>query len=1516
MDMENPKFTPAVIPVRIGIDVGSTTVKVAALGDKDELLYSAYERHRADIRNTIILVVNKCLDTLEKVLPLGDKQTVSVKVTGSGGFSVSQWLNIPFIQEVVAATTAVKKIIPKTDVVIELGGEDAKITYFTGGVEQRMNGTCAGGTGAFIDQMAALLETDAPGLNELARGATTIYPIAARCGVFAKTDVQPLINEGARREDIAASIFQAVVSQTISGLACGKPIRGNVAFLGGPLHFLDMLRDRFIKTLKLTEDEIIVPENSQLFVAQGAAYSAERKMKCISGQEVNAFPTVASFRDSLKNLVGAELSEVQRLEPLFNNEEELKEFTDRHASEKAMAGELKDATGPVFLGMDAGSTTTKAVLIDKEGKILWRFYDVNAGNPVDLAVRVLKDLYKILPSSVYIARSVSTGYGEALFQAALGVDSGEVETITHYRAADFFVPGVEFLLDIGGQDMKCLRMKDGAITSIQLNEACSSGCGSFLDNFARTMGMSVQEFSKIALLAKKPVDLGSRCTVFMNSRVKQAQKEGATVADISAGLSYSVIKNALFKVIKLRKASEIGKKVVVQGGTFNNDAVLRAFEKIAGVKVFRPDVAGLMGAYGSALIAKDQWEELMTRKPGDPDEVKDVRSSIATLDQLENFKVDLDLRRCGKCSNNCLLTINTFTSGQTRKFVTGNRCEKGAELGDVTVVDASNKDASKIGSDSNSQQDNLPNLFEWKYKRLFKYIPLKAEDAPMGEVGLPRVLNMYENYPLWFTFFTKLGFRVKLSPRSSRNVYEKGLESIPSESVCYPGKISHGHVESLLASGCKFIFYPCAPYEKQEDAGAGNHYNCPVVTSYPEVLKNNIDALRQDASIIFMNPFLPIYDKDRLAERLYEELVAHFNVTEQKVKEAVEAAWKEQEQFRKDIQQAGEDALEEIITKGANGIVLAGRPYHMDPEINHGIPEMIHGLGLAVFTEDSIAHLGKVERPLRIIDQWTYHNRLYRAASFVSEMPNLELVQLTSFGCGLDAVTADQVDEILRAKSRMYTLIKIDEGSNLGAVRIRIRSLIAAVRERERHQRKVIVHSSAYQRQIFTKEMKTKHTIICPQMSPIHFRLLQKAFCSCGYNFVVLDAVDTKAVEAGLKFVNNDACYPSILVAGQMIAALESGKYDLNNVSLLITQTGGGCRATNYIGFIRRALADAGWSHIPVISLSAQGFEKNPGFKITPGLLNSAMMAVMLGDVLMRLLYRTRPYEAVPGSANAMYEKWNGKAEKFLEKASFGKYHRLMKAIIKDFDNLELLPIKKARVGVVGEILVKFHPTANNDIVNVIEREGAECVMPDLADFLFYSFSTGIFRHEELAFPKKTKRNAKLFIWFLELYRNKMKKYLRKSHRFDAPTLIYKMMDSVDGIVQVGNIMGEGWFLTAEMVELIHSGVPSIACVQPFACLPNHVTGKGMIKELRRRFPESNISAIDYDPGSSEVNQLNRLKLLLSNAPAGKHPDEEKDGMIHQPDGKIVKPEIVMGEGSGFFDTDAVSPEEVPVTRD
>lgn len=1396
--------------LHLGLDVGSTTVKLVVIGKNDSVLYSKYQRHYSDIRKTIVQLVEETYGHFKE-------EDITAMVTGSGGMLVSQWLNLPFIQEVIASAGAVEKIIPDTDVAIELGGEDAKITYFKGGVEQRMNGTCAGGTGAFIDQMAALMQTDASGLNELAKNYKVIYPIAARCGVFAKTDIQPLLNEGAAKEDIAASVFQSVVTQTISGLACGKPIRGNVAFLGGPLYYLSELRTRFIETLNLSDNQVIFPDNSQLFVAMGAALASK------------SLPSV-HFRvlwEKLPALNEVTVHEVERLRPLFIDEEELKEFSERHGRHTAKRRDISSFTGKCFLGIDAGSTTTKAVLTDENGQLLYSYYGSNEGSPLNSAVKIVREIYRKLPSGAYIANSAVTGYGEALIKTALCADIGEIETIAHYKAAESFLPGVDFILDIGGQDMKCLRIRNGIIDSIMLNEACSSGCGSFLETFAHSLNMSVEEFSKEALMAGNPVDLGSRCTVFMNSRVKQAQKEGASVGDISAGLSYSVIKNALLKVIKIRDPRELGKKIIVQGGTFYNNAVLRSFELISEREAVRPDIAGLMGAYGAALIAGERYTE-------------GSQSTLLKEDRLSSLSTHVTLKRCSLCSNNCLLTINRFNDG--RKFISGNRCERGAGI--------------------EKKKDDIPNLYDYKYKRIFGYAPLEREKAVRGTVGIPRVLNIYENYPFWFTFFTELKFRVVLSPRSSKKIYELGIETMPSESVCYPAKLVHGHIMSLADAGVKFIFYPCLPYEKKEQEFSDNHYNCPIVTSYPEVIKNNMDVLNEN-DIKFSNPFLPYDNKSRLIQRLYEEL-GDFGISKREIALAVEKAWLEEQKSRDDIRRKGEEVLEFLKRTGKKGVVLAGRPYHIDPEINHGIPNIITGFDMAVLTEDSVAHLGVVDKPLRVVNQWMYHSRLYSAASFVRTQDNLELIQLNSFGCGLDAVTTDQVQEIMNSHEKIYTVLKIDEGNNLGAAKIRIRSLKAAIDERDKNTFEAMIESSACRKVIFTKEMRQKHTILAPQMSPIHFQFIEEAFNASGYRIEVLPSVDKSAVDEGLKYVNNDACYPSIIVTGQLIEALKSGRYDLNNTSVMISQTGGGCRATNYIAFIRKALKDAGFAHVPVISLNAVGMEKNPGFKITLPLANKSLIALVYGDLLMRVLYRVRPYEKITGSANLLYEKWVEKCKESVKNGNLKVFKENVRKIVEDFDNLELNNIKKPRVGLVGEILVKFHPTANNNVVDIVEKEGAEAIMPDLIDFLLYSAYDSLYKCRYLSGTLKMKLFAKAAIVLIEFYRKEMKKALNRSKRFTAPCPIHELAEGASEILSIGNQTGEGWFLTAEMIELIKMDAKNIVCMQPFACLPNHVTGKGMIKELRRRYPEANIVAVDYDPGASEVNQLNRIKLMLS----------------------------------------------------
>ena len=1513
-------------PLHIGIDVGSTTVKVAVLDDNNEILYSCYRRHHADIRATIVEVVGEAAEQYPAT-------PMTIAITGSGGLLLAQWLGIDFVQEVIASKTAVETFIPQTDVVIELGGEDAKIIYFDNGIEQRMNGTCAGGTGAFIDQMAALLDTDAGGLNELAKSHTTIYPIASRCGVFAKTDVQPLLNEGARKEDIAASIFQAVVTQTISGLACGRPIRGNVALLGGPLQYLSELDKRFCETLNLDDEHAIRPNNAHLFVASGAA---------LCGKKTATPELLGDVLERLRGLGDIQGSEVVRLPPLFASEAEFDEFEARHATEKVKRAELSAYEGVAYLGIDAGSTTFKSALIGEDGSLLWIFYANNKGDVLGTAKRAIAEMYAALPTTadgqpkVTIGHATVTGYGEGLLLEALRVDSGEIETVAHLRGAQEMLPGVEFILDIGGQDMKCLRVKDGVIDHIMLNEACSSGCGSFIESFASGLNLDVSEFAKTAIGAENPVDLGSRCTVFMNSRVKQAQKEGATVGDIAAGLAISVIKNALFKVIKIRDPHDVGSKVIVQGGTFLNDAVLRAFEQLSGVNAVRPDIAGNMGAFGAALLARDRFSRQGSQVSG-----------LLSLDALEALAPTHRTVRCKACSNHCLLTVNDFgideATGKHRRFITGNRCEKGAgALGQATKA------------------DKVPNLFEYKSKRLFDhYTPLAEQDAPRGTVGIPRALNMYENYPFWFTFFTKLGWRVVLSDPSTKKTYEAGIESMPSESVCYPAKLSHGHIMNLLDKHPDFIWFPCSKWERQEDEGAGNHFNCPIVASYAEALRLNIDELR-DSDTQFLNPWLPYDKKEHLKKRLFVELIqAHPELcgkgvaapTQAEVDAAVDAAWAEDEAFKADIREKGAETLLWMEKTHTHGIVLAGRPYHNDPEINHAIPELLTSFGLAVLTEDSIAHLGTLERPIRLVDQWMYHTRLYAAAKVASERKDLDLIQLNSFGCGLDALTTDQVQEILEQAGKVYTALKIDEVSNLGAARIRVRSLLAALKdqadeEAEAHAAEQAQNaagcgacsldveqllaeaeeraagkqaggadaeavraaaaaikppasftdkaapevqaefkqrdsgaSTEFPRAQFTKEMRDAgYTILAPQMAPYHFELLVPIFERFGYNVELLPSVDHGAVDAGLKYVNNDICYPSILVTGQIMEAVMSGKYDTDKLAVLITQTGGGCRATNYISLIRKALKAAGLGHIPVIALSFKDLgEVNPGFKITPKMLLQAVYALCYGDLLMMTLYRTRPYEIESGAANHLFDHWMAECKAQLARGvKRSEFKRTVKQIVEDFDTLPLQGEgTKPRVGVVGEILVKFHPTANNQIVDVIEREGCEAVVPGLIEFFLFGIAGGIFQKDPLGRSAKGALGGKIGLSAIAKFRKPVNDALAASTRFNPPANIYELAEYASEILSLCNSMGEGWLLTAEMVELIVSGAPNVVCTQPFACLPNHVVGKAVIKELRRRYPESNIVAVDYDPGASEVNQLNRIKLMISVAKANLEEKEE-----------------------------------------
>ena len=1408
----------------IGIDVGSTTAKIVVTDEYGEICHSEYRRHFSDTKTTVM-----CL--LSEFAAIHPGCTGAFFFTGSGGMGLAKAINAGFVQEVISVTTALGLLDRPVDVAIELGGEDAKIIYLTNGMEQRMNGICAGGTGSFIDQMASLLQTDAGGLDILAENAKTVYPIAARCGVFAKTDIQPLINDGVAREDLAASVFQAVVNQTISGLACGRPIRGNVAFLGGPLHYLKNLRKAFKNTLGLSEESAISPDNSHLFAALGASVYAQRN--------ATEFHDVAQFAEKLARDTHI-TAEISRLDPLFESKEDYDAFISRQNSYCVKKADLKTYSGNCFMGVDAGSTTTKIAIISENGELLYSFYANNKGDPIKTAQDAFCEIQTLIPESANLIYACSTGYGENLMQDAFRLNDGEVETIAHFYAARFFEPEVDCILDIGGQDMKCIKIKDGYVDTILLNEACSSGCGSFIENFANSMNYTAQEFAEKALFSKNPLDLGTRCTVFMNSNVKQAQKEGADVSDIAAGLAYSVIKNALFKVIKLTNSQSLGKKIVAQGGTFYNNAVLRSFEKVSGTQAIRPDIAGIMGAFGAALIAKERCD-VSSAKP-------------LNLDEMIHVSYQSSVTHCKGCENRCRLTVNRFSGGRTH--ISGNRCEKGLGV--------------------KSSQNKAPNLFEYKKKRTFDYIPLDENNAPRGVIGIPRVLNLYENYPFWAVFFKNLGFAVKLSPFSDRNIFTLGMESIPSESECYPAKIVHGHIQWLIDRGVKTIFYPCIYYERTEDKNAQNHFNCPMVMSYPENIKNNMESIKENG-VRFLHPFLALTDEKIITSGLCNFFANEFGIPKKEIKTACHAGWNELLKFRCDIEKAGEDALFWMKEHDCHGIVLAGRPYHLDPEINHGIPEMLGSYGVAVLTEDSVSHLADTKK-LRVMNQWMYHSRLYRCAQYVCQNPLLDIIQLNSFGCGLDAVTADQVSELLQKSGKMYTLLKIDEVNNLGAARIRVRSMLAALRMREIPV--CVEENNDFVKKEYTKQMKNDgYTILCPPMSPIHFDFLEAAFRTSGYNIEMMHCEGQQVIDLGLQYVNNDACYPALIVIGQMMEAVLSGRYDVHKLAFIMSQTGGGCRASNYVALIRRALDMAGYGFIPVLSLNFSGLEKHEGFTISPKFILKVAQAIAYGDLLMKVLYRMRPYEKDPGSANALYEKWKNICldDIMLPVTGHNKFKANIKGIVEEFDALPIFDnLKKPKVGIVGEILVKYMPFANNHLVDLLESEGAEAVVPPLVGFLEYCCENAVYRAKNLGTSVKTGFANGLAEKIMELFLLPVHSALEKSVHFEPEHSIKEIQKNATEVVDIGNQCGEGWYLAGEIVTLVKSGTKNIVCTQPFGCLPNHIVGKGIIKKIKEICTDANVVAVDYDPSASKVNQLNRIKLMLENAKGGFAPTTAK----------------------------------------
>ncbi|MDO5115000.1 MAG: acyl-CoA dehydratase activase [Synergistaceae bacterium] len=1402
-----------------GLDIGSTTAKAVVLDQYDRIVFYRYSRHFADIRTAVERLVGDIKESFS-----GARLTLAM--AGSGALEIARGMNVPFTQEQIACSASIARFLPGVDVCIELGGEDAKITFFdAAGAEQRMNETCAGGTGAFLDQMATLFGTDAAGLNEMAKGYKTLYPVASRCGVFAKTDVQALLNDGAPRSDVAASIFQAIVNQTIGGLACGRSITGRVAFLGGPLYFLSELRKRFSETLRLSPERCIFPENPHLFVAMGAAISAKK----FGAEAADVFK-----RRAERFFISHGDDKRAALPPLFGETAELSSFRERHSRCAVRRAELADYRGAAYLGVDVGSTTTKAALIGSEGELLFSRYKMTGvGEPLKTVREVLSELYSMLPEGVYIAGSGVTGYGEKLIRAAFAMDCGEVETVAHARAAAFVLPGADFVIDIGGQDMKCLRIRNGVIDGVFLNEACSSGCGSFLQSFAGSLNMDMDEFARAAERSASPVDLGSRCTVFMNSRVRQAQKEGAAIEDISAGLVYAVVKNALYKVLKIKDPSELGERIVVQGGAFRNDALLRAFELVTGREVVRPDISELMGAFGAALIARERASA--------------GGSTLAGARELENFSASASTRNCCGCGNRCLLTLTRFSDG--RSYISGNRCERGA-------------------SDSENGE-RLPDLFERKYRRLFDYYrPRCAKEAPRGVVGIPRVLNIYEDYPFWFTLLTELGFRVELSSASPDE--KLGIETVPSQTVCYPAKLAHRHIAELLERGIKNIFYPILLRERKEFDAARNNYNCPVVTGYPDVARLNMEALR-GGETRYMTPELAI-ESDGSVVRAMGKTLAPFGVKRGEIVRALARARSEMESYKADVESFGREALERLRESGGIGVVLAGHPYHLSPEVNHGIPELINSYGVTVFTEDSICALARgLEREgdVESVDQWVYHSRLYRAAIALARHPalkNVELVQLNSFGCGLDAVSAEQTAEILTRAGKLHTLIKIDEGKNNGAVKIRIRSLLAAMKMKKEDCGAPRGDGTQSARRPAVSERRGR-TLLCPPLSQFHFQFMETAFSAADINLKVLPEGGRETAELGLRYVNNDLCYPAMMVVGQFIEALRSGLYDPERTDCLYAQTGGACRASNYVHLLRRALDAAGFRQVRLLALNSQGGGEAESFKVPPRIGRRALLGMLYGDLMMRLLLRSRPYEKEKGASESLYESWKKRAEENVRDGRLGSFRENARLMVRDFAALPLDPTPRPRVGIVGEILVKYHANANDRLIELIEDEGGEAVVPDMANFLAYCLFDKVHAHKKLAGALLPRLAGEAGIWLLERLRAPLFSALDGT-RFGRPHSIKELSRLGASVVSQSNQAGEGWLLTAEMLALIESGVKNVLCVQPFACLPNHITGKGVVKELKRRCGEANILPLDYDASVSAANRLNRIKLLMATARA------------------------------------------------
>ncbi len=1415
----------------IGIDLGSTTAKIAVLNEDFKLISNRYIRHKAKVKEVLLSELKKYHHVLRD-------QKINVAFTGSAAMGLCEELKLPFVQEVVASTCYIKKMYPEAKTLVDIGGEDSKIVFFDDDFrpEMRMNGACAGGTGAFIDQMASLLGVSIEELDELAGAAKNIYPIASRCGVFAKTDVQALLSRKVSKEDIAGSIFYAVIYQVISTLTRGRHIEKKVVLVGGPLSFLKNLQKTFLFITGLNKEDLIIDDTPHLIPAKGCVLANDMNYKW------NYNDLLVTLEKGLENIT---ISKKSALPPLFKSIEEYNEWEKRHNIHKVKRiDNTQQYSGELFLGIDSGSTTTKMVIIDEQARIVAHYYSSNNGDPIGTITKganvLLEKIDKLCLSS-NMACSAVTGYGELLIKAAFQIHLGLVETMAHFKAASFFEPNVSFILDIGGQDMKAMKIEQGVITDIQLNEACSSGCGSFIETFANSLGYSVEEFAKQGILSKAPYDLGIRCTVFMNSKVKQAQSEGASVEDISAGLAYSVIKNALYKVLKLKDISYLGDKIVVQGGTFKNPLVLKALENIVGLEVVRPDIVELMGAYGAALYSLEEYKK---------DKKRFSPLDLTSLSKRVSYKQDV--LHCKGCENRCEVLRLTFKNN--RKFYTGNRCER------------------VFCNDFLDVKEKGINLIEEQRKILFNRNTTPKKE-PILTYGIPRALNMYENFPFWCTFLTELGFKVVLSSPSNFSLFEKGIYSVMSENICFPAKLVHGHIIDLIEKKVDRIFYPIVVYESQTFDNSINSYNCPVVTGYPDVIKSAINTKQYGIEID--SPQLSFKDKDLLIEQLFM-FFKKYKLSYKQVEDAAKKGFLEQSKYKKTMHNLGRDLIERSKKTNKRLIVIMGRPYHIDPLINHGIDTVLSNLGVNVMSERAYPLNEKENlKDINVLTQWEYSNLLYCVGKKIADEDFIEAIHLTSFGCGPDAIVSDELKEIFNRKNKIYTFIKMDEIANLGAVKLRIRSMLEATKNSHKKEYKDLKPLSK-KIKIFEKKDKDR-VLIAPFFSPFYSPLVPYCFRPYGYRVDLLPPQSKTSIEWGLKSINNDMCYPAILVAGDIIWAFKSGKYDPSNTAVILTQTGGQCRASNYVALVKKALCSMGYEEVPVVAIANDEINPQPGFELDKESFFKRMgMGVIFSDCLARMYLTTVPRERIKGSAKFLHEKYLKKIGEGIEKGDFDYLLKVLDMAVDEFNSLPIEEKRVPKVGIVGEIFVKYNFFSNQNIVEWLIGKGVEVELPPIQNFFAQRFINEAYAQRAL-FKKSFKDLFKH--WILEIY---SKYYLHKVERIfqrfrfaQKELSLRKLATLTEDVVSLANQAGEGWLLTAEMISMLKRGVNNIICLQPFGCISNHITGKGIENRLKELYPQLNLLAIDLDSGTSGLNVLNRLHIMLFALKKEEHKDKK-----------------------------------------